>query len=246
MKRIEDIDKSTPDLPLARSQLRRVLLASKQFEGQTFSFMKKLLPVGLALVLLLMFNAVQKPDSTLDLTPTVSAKELVNEVLENLQNLTTDQLTQISQDMGLPSSDEIITSLTDAVNAPDLSYVDREVLSCDEALTLSDAGSLPTVSAFVVSSNGEISSSECVSAFILHAKPDDKYPAGYSQLYLLGSPELELTYLQYTNELGAHVLLGLTEDLLPYETINLSSFDNFNTAYPVDQSEETGTSVEGD
>ncbi len=50
-EKLEHMSKSTPDLPLHRAHLRRTLLASKQFDGSTFSFMSKLLPVGLVLAI---------------------------------------------------------------------------------------------------------------------------------------------------------------------------------------------------
>lgn len=121
MKRIEDIDKTTPDLPLHRAQLRRSLLASKQFEGSNLSNMTKLLPVGLVLVLLIMFNAVQKPESTIvDFAITVNAQEVLGNVVEEFQSLSPDEIQALNEKLGV----DLATILTEARAAEDLHIVD--------------------------------------------------------------------------------------------------------------------------
>lgn len=127
-EKLEIINKSTPDLPLHRAHLRRALLASKQFEGPNYSFMKKLLPVGLALVLLLMFNAVQKPDSTLQITPTASAQEILANVVEGFQSLSDEEIAALNERLKVPDCGDLLMK---ARNAKDLHIEEDWILTAN-------------------------------------------------------------------------------------------------------------------
>ncbi len=124
------MNKVTPDLPLHRAHLRRALLASKP-EGSNYSFMKKLLPVGLVLALLLMFNAVQKPDSAIQITPKASAQEFFNDVLTRVQELTPEELAALEAKLGGGWFEE-------ARGASDLTYVELEKKACEPEIMATD------------------------------------------------------------------------------------------------------------
>lgn len=119
-KKLEHVSRSTPDLPLHRAALRRALLSSKPFEGLNSYFMSKLLPVSLALVLLLMFNIVQKPKFTFEPLPIVSAEELMTGVLIEVQALSSEEIAQVEKNLGT----DIAQFLKDAQAAENLHYSD--------------------------------------------------------------------------------------------------------------------------
>lgn len=131
-EKLEHMNKVTPDLPLHRAHLRRALLASKP-EGSNYSFMKKLLPVGLVLALLLMFNAVQKPDSTLQITPMVSAQELVDQVSQQIQSLTPEEVMALEERLGYPGSllSDTLQEAQLAADLTDLPLVEETVTASD-------------------------------------------------------------------------------------------------------------------
>lgn len=130
------MNKSTPDLPLHRARLRRALLASPQFEGSPFTFMKKLLPIGLALALLLTLNFVQKPDSTIQITPQASAQELLLQVSDQIHSLSTEEIGALEETLGFASySDSPINDvLQEAQSASDL----RDLVLTEETVVASD------------------------------------------------------------------------------------------------------------
>jgi len=120
MKNLEEqlkhLDKSTPALPLHSIRLRRALLASKQFEGSSFPFMTKLLPVGLVLALLMAFNALQAPDSTLGLTPSASAQEILSNVVTAFQALSDEEVDALNQRLAILDVGDLLLEARDATD----------------------------------------------------------------------------------------------------------------------------------
>lgn len=126
------MNKSTPDLPLHRARLRRALLASPQFEGSPFTFMKKLLPIGLALALLLTLNFVQKPDSTIQITPQASAEELIDDVTSKIRALSSDDLIVLEEKLGVPDVKMILEEAQQALDLRDITLHEETVLGLDD------------------------------------------------------------------------------------------------------------------
>lgn len=131
-EKLEHMSKATPDLPLHRAHLRRALMASKP-EGSNLSFMKKFLPVGLVLALLLMFNAVQKPDSTIQISPKVSAQELVDQVSQQIQSLTPEEVAVLEERLGYSG-----TSVSDTLQAAQLAEDLSDLPLVEETVIASD------------------------------------------------------------------------------------------------------------
>lgn len=246
MKRLEQqltaLKKPSMDSPLHRAQLRRVLLNSSRtrfgsFTSLTMSFYK-LLPASLALVLVFglafTFRSGQTPDYVRYVAPTASAQELVTQVLENVKNLSTEDLAAIQENGSLPS-DEMLQILADAVTAPDLNYMEYKTITCAEAAQ-GIASGMPSVSTMhftfpqsdaTTSDVAEIILGDeegCTSAYEIQARPDARFPNGFSEVHSFEGDYVEapLTYLEYTKSNGDHVYLGLSEDLSPVYAGNIS------------------------
>jgi|GEM_PF-3216329 len=199
-EKLEHVSKSTPDLPLHRAQLRRALLASKQFEGSTFSFMKKLLPVGLALAILITFNTLQEPDSVLDLTPTVSAQELVQDMISKLKTLSPEETEAIQEKLG---TQEMASYFSEALVADSLDYAEsQKIVNCDEL----DQLQYDTMVEVSIEDWGMESVPQCNAVFFPESDLLYKIPFGTIP---------DLTFVSFSNDSGESVIIGINGETLP-------------------------------
>lgn len=213
------MNKSTPDLPLHRARLRRALLASPQFEGSSI-FMKKLLPIGLALILLLTLNTVQDSNSTLEITPQVSAQELIEDTIQNLQNLSEDELQAIEDRL---EWGDAFSPLRSAQMAHDLSYVEFQSLSCADVEVYSEEP-MQSENAFDVMmvSDVDFTNPDCKALLFIHELAQDSSTMPLDRDFRLVNvfdqsvdSFDQLTYVQFQSPDGAINILGIDSNLTP-------------------------------
>ncbi|QQR55273.1 hypothetical protein IPG41_01800 [Candidatus Peregrinibacteria bacterium] len=197
-EKLEHVNKSTPDLPLHRARLRRALLSSKRFEGSSFNLMKRLFPIGLALVLLFTFSVLQKPDSHFNVNPVpaVSAAELVSQVSEQIQALSVEELAALEERLQVPDLEHI---LSEAQGALDL----RDVVIAEETLMDSNGDAYCTV----------------VLENLLAIVSEQSGCASYFS---------ERRPVAFTTADGSSVVMFVEDDLLPSEVFSFSSSTDGN------------------
>lgn len=230
MKRLEEqlveVSKPSVDLPLHRMRLRGVLLDSSRSRFGSFNslFMSftKLLPAGLALILIFgvafTFRS-QTPDYVQYVAPTASAEELVNNTIEHLKSLSSEELEKIATERGF-TVDGIFADLQNAIAADDLSLAQLTPLSCDELGEEGHAIFSYDMDAVEEEDGSFTLPSDSCYAFRVNFGPDRTSSTGYSQIYSFNGPTAVaeakgLTPIEYTTSDGDRVGLFITEDFFP-------------------------------
>lgn len=209
---LKEMAKPDLDFPLHQAKTRRLLL--QKFERRSkllfnMSF-RKLLPVGIALVLILLLAPTLLPKPTPIVAPVSAAEKLINDALQKVQSMSPEALEKIRQKMNLDKNGEIVSILENAKYAPDLTIVDPVSISCEEA-ERPFKGPVD----FMTSVEGNID--ECKSAKryrFLMEKP------GFDLININGKND-DLIYLKYTQGPN-HMVIGINQENLPLMILNLN------------------------